>query len=170
MQCCTQKCIDVDFRSLFHDFFQHLLIFSLFILNMHTEYSVYNLVLSFCFLFRVPLVIIHLTATTISCSGGMRAAKEEDKELSFTFFPFPLQNQSLLITLAVTPVITKLLLFLYNETVTATDLHKRAFISRSLTVLPIREEICNCVMHYKSLTQSVPQKTLCSLISAVNIR
>lgn len=60
------------------------------VLNMYTEYSVYNLVLSFCFLLHVPFVLIHLTATTIIWSTGMRVAKEEDEELSFTFFPFPL--------------------------------------------------------------------------------
>lgn len=72
---------------------------------------------------------------------------DEDKELSLLLFSFPTLTPKLLVTLTMTPVLAELLLFLYNETLTAIDLHQRVFISRSLTVLLIKGEISNCIIN-----------------------
>lgn len=108
-----------------------------------------HLILSFCSLFHMLFTLIYLTST-IGWYTGVKAVMDEDKELSFllfSFFPFPTLAPKLLITLTMTPVLTELLLFLYNETLTAIDLHQRVFISRSLTVLLIKGGISNCIIN-----------------------
>lgn len=102
--------------------------------------------MSFCSVLHILFVLIHLTST-ISWYTGVKAVTDEDKELSLLFFPFSTLTPKLLITLAMTPVLTELLLFLYNETLTAIDLHHRVFISRSLTALLIKGEISNCIIN-----------------------
>lgn len=91
-------------------------------------------------------VLIYLTST-ISWYTGVKAGMDEDKELSLLLFSFSHSTPQIVDNSNHDPVLTELLLFLYNETLTAIDLLQRVFISRSLIGLLIKGEISNCIIN-----------------------